>query len=80
MAQCRHYLEKEFNKIDRVEWCDTAKAAKDLAEGRLDASCAVIAPERAAEIYGLGVMAKGIQNSNPNLTAFILVNSISGEI
>ncbi len=81
LAQCRHYLEKEFNTIDCVEWCDTAKAAKDLAEGRLDASCAVIAPERAAQIYGLEVMAKGIQNSNPNLTAFILVkNILVGEI
>lgn len=81
LAQCKHYIEKEFNKVDCVEWCDTAKAAKDLAQGRLDASCAVIAPERAAQIYSLEVVAKGIQNRNPNLTAFILVKSIlSGEI
>lgn len=76
LAQCSQYLEKEFNTIECLDWCDTAKAAKDLAAGHLDADCAVIASARAAQIYGLDVMAKEIQNSNPNLTAFILVRGI----
>ena len=53
LAQCKNYLQKEFNNIELREWCDTAKAGKDLAEGTLDPGSAVIAPEGCAEIYGL---------------------------
>jgi prephenate dehydratase len=73
LAQCKHYLQKEFKNIELKEWCDTAKAAKDLAAGTLEAGSAVIAPEHCAEIYGLEVMAKNIQDCDPNLTAFIVV-------
>lgn len=72
-AQCKHYLEREFKHAELVEWIDTAKAARDLSEGKLPPSCAVIAPERSAQIYHLEVMDKNVQDDNPNLTAFILV-------
>ena len=77
LAQCRHYLLKEFKKVKLVEWINTAKAAKDLAEGKLSSCTAVIASERSAQLYGLDIMAKNIQDSNPNLTAFILVKNRS---
>lgn len=77
LAQCRHYLEKEFKDVACVAWCDTAKAAYDLSEGLFSSNTAVIAPERSATIYGLDILAKNIQDSNPNLTAFILVTHIS---
>ena len=72
LAQCKQYLQNKFNEIELIEWCDTAKAAKDLAAGNLDPSTAVIASEHSAHMYGLQVMAKSIQDSNPNLTAFIV--------
>lgn len=78
IAQCFQYLQKKFKEIERIEWCDTAKAAKDLAEGNLGRGTAVIAPERCAEVYGLEVMARNIQDSDRNLTAFILVKSGEG--
>ena len=75
LAQCRHYIQEKFKKIECIEWCDTAKAAKDLAAGNLAPCTAVIAPERCAEVYGLDILAENIQDSNLNLTAFILVKN-----
>ncbi len=73
IAQCGQYVQKKFAHIELIEWQDTAKAAKELSQGKLHSSSAVIAPERAASLYGLEVMAKNIQDDNPNLTAFIIV-------
>ncbi len=75
LAQCKHFLQKEFKDIELIEWCDTAKAAKDLAEGILPSFSAVIAPERCTRIYGLDIMTNNIQDSSPNLTAFIVVKN-----
>jgi len=55
------------------DWEDTAKAAKDLFEGRLVRDTAVIAPARSAQIYNLELLDKGIQDNHPNLTTFIIV-------
>ena len=35
LTQCKRYLQKEFRELELIEWCDTAKAARDLAEGHL---------------------------------------------
>lgn len=73
IAQCRKYIQKNLDAAELIEWQDTAKAAKELSQGKLHPTNAVIAPERAAHIYGLDVIAKNIQDDNPNLTAFIIV-------
>lgn len=73
ILQCERYLLREFRKAALVEWQDTAKAAKDLADGKFGKTTAVIAPERAARLYGLEVLVKDIQDSHPNLTTFIVV-------
>lgn len=73
LAQCRRFLQKKFKDTEQIEWIDTAKAAKDLAEGTLPAHAAVIAPARCAQLYGLEIKAADIQDSKPNRTAFILV-------
>ncbi|NNM58496.1 MAG: chorismate mutase [Legionellales bacterium] len=73
LAQCTRFLQKTFKNIQMIEWCDTAKAAKDLAEGNLPPYSAVIAPGRCAEIYDLEILANTIQDDQPNLTAFIIV-------
>ena len=72
LAQCENYLQEKLKEVERVESINTAKAAKDLAEGNLSSCTAVIAAEHAAQMYHLEVLAKNIQDSNPNLTAFIL--------
>lgn len=73
IAQCERYLAREFENIPLEEWDDTAKAAKDLAEGILPPNAAVIAPARSAQIYNLKMIASGIQDNHPNLTTFIVV-------
>ncbi len=75
LAQCQHYLQRECKKAIWVEWSDTAKAARDLKEKKLTRYCAVIASEQAANLYGLQVLARNIQDNHPNLTAFIVVKS-----
>jgi prephenate dehydratase len=76
IAQCERYLLREFRKAELIEWQDTAKAAKDLSAGKFGKTTAVIAPERAARLYGLDVMVKDIQDTHPNLTTFIVVKHI----
>jgi len=73
LAQCPTFIETKLPNVSRMEWEDTAKAAADLASGKLAADCAVIAPKRAAELYGLDLLEEGIQDLKPNLTAFVVV-------
>lgn len=71
-AQCKNYLQDSLAQIEQVDWVNTAKAAKDLAEGRLSKTTAVIASERSAIIYDLEILASNVQDSSTNLTAFII--------
>ncbi|MEK7619267.1 MAG: prephenate dehydratase domain-containing protein [Patescibacteria group bacterium] len=73
ISQCERYLAREFLGIALEEWEDTAKAARDLSTGVLDPSAAVIAPARSAALYDLDILERGIQDSRPNLTTFIIV-------
>ncbi len=76
LAQCDRYLKKTFPTLPLNEWQDTAKAAKDLHDGILPKTAAVIAPARSAQIYGLETIGKGIQDQRPNLTTFIVVEKV----
>lgn len=76
LAQCKKYLAMNFNACELVEFQDTAKAAKALSTGEISVTSAVIAPEKAAENYGLEVLEKDIQDVNPNLTGFIIVERL----
>jgi prephenate dehydratase len=73
LAQCDAYLKKEFGRAERIPWNDTAGAVRDLANGKLPPTCAVLASERAAEMYGLKVTAKSIQDDPDNFTMFVVV-------
>ncbi|MBA2649316.1 MAG: chorismate mutase [Legionella sp.] len=73
LIQCKQYLQEHFEDIPLMQWCDTAKAAKDLATGELSSLAAVIAPEGCASLYGLEIIAKDIQDSKTNVTAFVIV-------
>ena len=71
--QCQNYLKKHFPKARQVYWHDTAKAARDLKNGKFGPNAAVIAPKTAAKIYGLQIYRSKIQDSKDNLTTFIIV-------
>ena len=71
LKQCRGYLRKKWPKAKLVEYEDTAKAAEDLAKGKLPPSTAVIASRTAAELYKLTIFGKAIQDQKLNYTSFI---------
>jgi prephenate dehydratase len=72
IKQCRMYLKRKWGKAELREYSDTAEAAKDLQKGELSRSCAVIAPQICADIYGLEVLEEGIQDLKFNFTSFIV--------
>lgn len=77
IQQCRNYLKRMWPKKNIRLYPDTAKAAADLAAGRLPRSCAVIASRMAGEVYGLETLEKSIQDSKDNATSFIAATRIT---
>ena len=71
LAQCMDYL-KHHPRWMLVESDDTAGSAKDISENRLK-GVAAIASNEAARIYGLEVMAPGIETYKQNYTRFLVV-------
>lgn len=71
LRQCKGYLKKNWRAAKLKEYEDTAKAAEDLAKGKLPKSTAVIASKAAADIYQLKILEAGIQDLKENFTTFI---------
>ena len=71
LAQCERFL-RTLNDIEIVATYDTAGSAKLLRDQRL-AGAAAIASERAASVFGLSVLASGIEDFAGNITRFIVV-------
>ena len=70
LAQCRRFLER--NRLDAIDWFDTAGAARMIAEQRPKGGAA-IASRFAAQLYGLEVIKEGIQDSTTNRTRFFVI-------
>ncbi len=70
LMQCTEYLNTLPN-IKVVEHEDTALAARDIAASQTK-GMAAICSERAAEIYGLEILAKGIETNKHNFTRFLV--------
>ncbi|MEI7719751.1 MAG: prephenate dehydratase domain-containing protein [bacterium] len=71
IKQCAMYLARNWPKTPLGDYADTAKAAKDLAAGKLPASTAVIASRAAARAYKLDILEPSIQDLQSNATTFI---------
>ena len=72
LAQCEEYL-RSLGAVDIVAVYDTAGGAKMVAEaGRSDV--AAVASRRAAELFGLEVLADGVQDYASNLTRFVIIS------
>lgn len=70
LGQCRRFLRE--HGIDAVIAADTAGAARIVAETG-DPSVAAIAPELAAEVYGLDILARNIEDADHNTTRFVIM-------
>ncbi len=79
LKQCKDYLAEKFWSKKLVEEDDTAKAAQDLAEGRLPKQVAVIASKFSAKKYGLNILENDIHDLKRNLTLFLAVKGWTHE-
>ena len=70
LGQCRGWLRDRG--IQPVAYPDTAGAAARVVEIG-DPALAAIAPPLAAEVYGLNILASGLEDSDENMTRFVIL-------
>ena len=71
LLQCQGFLEK-YPDIQLVESPDTALSAKEIKENHIK-NRAAIASRRAAELYGLDIIAADIHDNKRNYTRFLIL-------
>lgn len=72
LMQIRNFLE-DHKFLKAVEWDDTASSAKMIAREQCMGKAGVCS-EWAAEIYGLEILAKGIETNKRNFTRFLVIS------
>ena len=70
LGQCRRWLESHYPNIPKIATTSNAQAARKILEEK---NAAAIAAEIAADIYGLRILAKKIEDQSDNSTRFIVV-------
>lgn len=73
-AQCRNWLEENLPGVPLIEAESTARAAQKAAE---DSEAAGIAGEHAAELYGLKILKRHIEDHPGNMTRFLIIGKKS---
>ncbi|TCD16438.1 prephenate dehydratase [Oricola cellulosilytica] len=71
LGQCRNVIRE--NGWKPMVAGDTAGAAKLVAETR-DRSMAALAPELAAEMYGLDILSRNVEDHENNITRFVVLS------
>lgn len=75
LSQCHEWLNKNLPKARRQAVVSNAEAAKTV-KGELEiAGAAAIASKRAAELFGLNVLAENIEDDPRNTTRFLVLSS-----
>jgi len=72
LAQCRRYLDENLPKAKRLEMHSTAGAVKMASEGH---DIAAIGTELSAQLYGMKVLARGIEDERNNQTRFFVLGT-----
>ena len=73
LAQCNGWLAQHLHGAERIPVASNADAARRAAA---EESAAAIAGELAAERYGLGVLARAIEDSPNNTTRFLVLGNV----
>jgi chorismate mutase/prephenate dehydratase len=73
-GQCRKWLDSHYPNAERIVASSNAQGARLAKE---DASAGAIAAEVAAELYGLRITAKKIEDSPENTTRFLVIGQES---
>ncbi len=74
LAQCREWLDAHLAGVERVAVSSNAEAAR-LAQR--DGNTAAIAGVRAAEVYGLRLLAQNIEDEPDNTTRFLVIGRVA---
>lgn len=77
LAQCRSFLESLG--CDLIPTYDTAGSVKMMKEKKL-MDAGAVASERAAKIYGMKVLAKGIADNPNNYTRFFVISKVDSPL
>ena len=72
LGQCRNVI-RELG-LAPVIGADTAGSARQIAE-RNDPTTAALAPEMAAEIYGLDILRRNVEDADYNTTRFLILSN-----
>lgn len=70
LAQCREWLETNMPAIEQIAVSSNAEAARLASQ---EQNAAAIASEAAAEIYGLNIIVKNIEDEPDNTTRFLVI-------
>ncbi|MGI6324132.1 MAG: prephenate dehydratase [Bacteroidales bacterium] len=73
LAQCMTYLNR-LQGLTLIESEDTAASARQISENKLE-GVAAIGSSIAADIYGLSILAKGIETYKKNYTRFLVIGN-----
>lgn len=77
LAQCKDTLKYSYPEVALVsgegDMIDQATAAKALAAGNLPKSTGVLASKVCADLYGLDILTRGVQDRPDNFTTFLFV-------
>lgn len=73
LAQCYHFLDKNFKNVNRKDFSSTAAAAKYVSENP-EKKIAAIANSYAAKLYNLKILDKNIHDFEQNHTRFIVIS------
>lgn len=76
LAQCADFLRRTFPGMPQEAANSTAEAARKVAQMP---GWAAIATETAAEIYGLKILSRNIQDLDDNFTRFVLLGAADAE-
>lgn len=75
LAQCRHWLKANLPHLSDMALINAASNADAARQAAADKTVAAIAGERAAELFGLTVCAKNIEDDPKNTTRFLVIGS-----
>jgi chorismate mutase/prephenate dehydratase len=76
LAQCREWLDANVPNIERAPVSSNAEAARLAAK---DAKVAAIAGSSAAEIYGLNIIERNIEDEPDNTTRFLVIGKLEAQ-
>ena len=71
LGQCREFLERCFPNVQQMASLSNSAAVNDMKQSSIPA--AAIAPGRNAELYGVEIIGRNIQDNPNNVTRFVVL-------